>query len=167
MRAELESSAGEAGRSEPRSLARRVLFWAHLSCGVVAGLVIGLLSLTGAALVLERPVLALAATPAADASAPLLPVDTLLAHALAARPGASPTALTLSREDGTAWVALGRTEAWPWTPTARLQGSRLPQLRGVFQGLNELHRWLRSPAMRGRSERGSPGLPPCSSSSSR
>ena len=145
MRAELESSAGEAGRSEPRSLARRVLFWAHLVCGAVAGLVIGLLSLTGAALVLERPVLALAAAPAAaaDASTPLLPVDTLLAHAQAARPGATPTALTLSREDGTAWVALGRAGGVGLDGhRGDLQRSRLPALRGVFQGLTELHRWL-------------------------
>ena len=58
MRAVSDAEVTAPAQAEGRSAVRRVLFWTHLSAGAVAGLVIGLLSLTGAALALERPVLA-------------------------------------------------------------------------------------------------------------
>lgn len=139
MTAETEAEA----RDDGRSVARRVLFWAHLSCGATAGLFIGLLALTGAALVLERPVLALAAPAVADPSAPWLSVDALLSRARAARAGTTPTAITLSRDERTVWVLLGRAGGVGLDGrSGDLQGGRVPALRRMFQGLNELHRWL-------------------------
>jgi uncharacterized iron-regulated membrane protein len=139
MTAEAEAEAREDGRS----VARRVLFWAHLSCGATAGLIIGLLALTGAALVLERPVLALAAPAVAEPSAPWLSVDELLSRARAAGAGATPTAITLSRHEGTVWVLLGRAGGVGLDGrSGELQGGRVPALRRMFQRLNELHRWL-------------------------
>ena len=78
--------ASRPAQAEGQSLLRRVPFWTHLTAGSVAGVFIGLLSLTGAALVLERPVLALATPGTANAAAPWLPVDALLSRARAARP---------------------------------------------------------------------------------
>jgi len=130
-------------QAEGHSLLRRVLFWTHLTAGAVAGLVIGLLCLTGALLVLERPVLALVTPPTASPSAPWLPVDLLLSRARATRPGTPPTGITLDRDAGTAWVAFGRAGGVGLDGhTGELQGTSVPTVRAAFQKLEELHRWL-------------------------
>jgi len=132
-----------SGPDGGRSLLRRVLFWTHLGAGSVAGIVIGLLALTGAALVLQRPVMALVTPATAKPEAPWLPVDELLSRARAARPGSAPTAITLDREGGTAWVALGRAGGIGLDGhTGDLQDARVPAVRAAFQKLEELHRWL-------------------------
>ena len=130
-------------QAEGQSVLRRVLFWTHLTVGSIAGLFIGLLSLTGAALVLERPVLSLVTPDTANASAPWAPVDALLSSARAARPDVAPTAVTLDRERGTAWVALGRAGGVGLDGhTGESQGTAAPSVRAAFQKLEELHRWL-------------------------
>lgn len=132
-----------SGPDGGRSLPRRVLFWTHLGLGSLAGLVIGLLALTGATLVLQRPVMALVTPATARPDAPWLPVDELLSRARTARPGAGPTAITLDREGGTAWVALGRAGGVGLDGhTGELQGTRAPAVRAAFQKVEELHRWL-------------------------
>jgi uncharacterized iron-regulated membrane protein len=102
MSAAPDAEVAAPAQAEGRSVVRRVLFWTHLSAGAVAGLVIGLLSLTGAALALERPMLAWLTPRSTDAAAPWLPVDELLSRARAARPGVAPTAVTLNAETGAA-----------------------------------------------------------------
>jgi uncharacterized iron-regulated membrane protein len=47
--------------SVPGSLFRKILFWMHLSCGVVAGLLILVMSVTGVAMTYERQMIAAAA----------------------------------------------------------------------------------------------------------
>jgi uncharacterized iron-regulated membrane protein len=37
---------------------RKTVFWIHLSCGVAAGLVIGMMSVTGVLLAFERQIVA-------------------------------------------------------------------------------------------------------------
>ena len=136
-------TAPRAAQAEGQSWLRRVLFWTHLSAGSVAGLFIGLLSLTGAALVLERPVLSLLTPATADASAPWVPVDALLSSARADRTGVAPTAITLDRERGTAWIALGRAGGVSLDGhTGALQETAAPAVRAAFQKVEELHRWL-------------------------
>jgi uncharacterized iron-regulated membrane protein len=133
-------TAPRAAQAEGQSLLRRVLFWTHLSAGSVAGLFIGLLSLTGAALVLERPVLSLLTPATAEASASWVPVDALLSRA---RTGVAPTAITLDRERGTAWIALGRAGGVSLDGhTGELQETAAPAVRAAFQKVEELHRWL-------------------------
>jgi len=128
---------------EHPSLLRRVLFWMHLAAGSIAGLFIGLLSLTGAALVLERPLLALVNPTTTGASAPWVPVDALLSAARASGPGAAPTAITLDRERRTAWVAFGRSGGIGVDArTGEPQGTSAPAVRAAFQEVEELHRWL-------------------------
>ena len=78
---------------------RTVLFWMHLACGVLAGVVVLIMSVTGVALTYEKQMLewsdrsAWTAPLSSDASA--LPPETLLAQVIAAQPGAAPTGLTL------------------------------------------------------------------------
>jgi uncharacterized iron-regulated membrane protein len=143
MRAAADTEVAAPAQAEGRSVVRRVLFWTHLSAGAVAGLVIGLLSLTGAALALERPVLAWLTLRSAEAAAPWLPIDELLSRARAARPGVAPTAVTLNADAGTAWVALGRSGGVGLDGhTGALQGGSAPAVRETFRKIEELHRWL-------------------------
>jgi uncharacterized iron-regulated membrane protein len=143
MSAAPDAEVAAPAQAEGRSVVRRVLFWTHLSAGAVAGLVIGLLSLTGAALALERPMLAWLTPRSTDAAAPWLPVDELLSRARAARPGVAPTAVTLNAETGPAWVALGRSGGLGLDGhTGALQGGSAPSVREAFRKIEELHRWL-------------------------
>jgi uncharacterized iron-regulated membrane protein len=125
---------------------RTVLFWFHLCCGVLAGLVIGWLALTGALLVLERPLVALStgSVVRSDPSGSRLPIEALLAAAQRERPGTTPSAVTLSRApDAPVWVALGRAGGVALDPTTGQRvPSRLPWVRDAFQRVNELHRWF-------------------------
>jgi len=66
--------------------------------------------------------------------------------AVGARPGAAPTAVTLDRDRGTAWVTLGRAGGVGLDGhTGELQGTRAPAVRAAFQKVEELHRWLLLP----------------------
>ena len=90
---------------------RTVLFWMHLTCGVAAGIVVLIMSVTGVALTYEKQMVewsdrsAWTAPLSSDASA--LPPETLLAQVIAAQPGAAPTGLTL-RADRSAPATLQR-----------------------------------------------------------
>ena len=82
---------------------RKVIFWLHLTAGLVAGVIIAIMSVTGVALAFEHEIVAWAerdvrrVTPPASATA--LPFDALLAKARAAAPaGAKPSAVTVSRD---------------------------------------------------------------------
>ena len=143
MRAALDAEVAAPAQAEGRSVLRRVLFWTHLSAAAVAGVVIGLLSLTGAALVLERPVLAWLTPRTADASAPWLPVDELLSRARAARPGVAPPPSPSTPTRAPPWVALGRSGGVGLDGrTGALQGGSAPAVRNAFPKLEELHRWF-------------------------
>ena len=85
---------------------RKIIFWLHLTAGVVAGTVILVMSVTGVFLAFERQIVALAegdirtvTPPASDA--PRLSLDTLIAKAretvLEALPRESPCRPTLRR----------------------------------------------------------------------
>lgn len=70
---------------------RKILFWSHLVCGVAAGLMIAIMSFTGAALTFEKDLIAWAERDARRVAAPAtgttrLGIDEAVARALAARP---------------------------------------------------------------------------------
>src|SRR5262245_2711687 len=92
-------------------LFRKVLFWSHLTVGVIGGLVILIMSVTGVLLTYERQITYWAdtrnyqiAAPAAGAAR--LPIETLLARAKEARPGAAITTVIL-RSGATEPAAIG------------------------------------------------------------
>ena len=86
-----------------------MLFWLHLATGVVAGVVILVMCVTGVALTYEKQMLEWAdrrsgsVPPSADARP--LPPETLLAAVVAAEPGAAPTGITV-RSDPSAPVTV-------------------------------------------------------------
>ena len=90
---------------------RKVLFWGHLTAGVVAGVVILVMSFTGAVLALkpqilnwiERDVKYIAA-----AGGPRLGPHALLAAVKDANPDAVPASVTMDRDPETAVAARAR-----------------------------------------------------------
>ena len=88
---------------------RTVFFWLHLTTGVVAGLVVLVMSVTGAALAFEKQVVWRADTAllqvAGDAGTPRLPIDTLLARVRATGLVDEPTVIAV-RRDPAAPIAL-------------------------------------------------------------
>lgn len=127
---------------------RKILFWSHLSVGVVAGLVILMMSVTGVLLTYERQIVAWAVnrvdiTQPAGAKRPLAP-EALLAELAKQQPEFSPTSLTWRNETGT-----------PVTATAGRSGSRLldpwtgaviddpaHRVEAFFAAVTAWHRWF-------------------------
>lgn len=123
---------------------RKLIFWPHLVIGVVAGLVILVMSATGVLLMYERQIVERADRGVRVApSAARMPVEALLAEVRRAR-GAAPTSLTMrAAPDAPALVAFGRDETVLVDPyTGTLLGPSAPKSRAFFHEVTELHRWL-------------------------
>ncbi|KFA87516.1 PepSY-associated TM helix domain-containing protein [Archangium violaceum] len=128
---------------------RKIIFWPHLVSGVITGLVIGIMSLTGAAIAFESEIIDWAErdnrrvqVPSPDA--PRLSVDELLARVKAAHPKAQPSGVTVYPEpDSAVLVLTGRSEGVyvnPYTGEVREQGAK--GWRSFFHVMEEWHRWL-------------------------
>ncbi|WPB77752.1 PepSY-associated TM helix domain-containing protein [Archangium violaceum] len=128
---------------------RKIIFWPHLVSGVIAGIVIGIMSLTGAAIAFESEIVDQAdrdnrrvQVPSPDA--PRLSVDELLARVKAAHPKAQPSGVTVYPEpDSAVLVLTGRSEGVyvnPYTGEVREQGAK--GWRSFFHVMEEWHRWL-------------------------
>ena len=128
---------------------RTLLFWAHLVCGVVAGVVILLMSVTGVALTYEKQMLEWADQRAhpwvpPSAGARPLPPETLLAAVVAARPGVAPAGVT-RRADPAAPVTVtldGNRALLVHPYTGAVLGEPAPGLRAFFRATTNWHRWL-------------------------
>src|SRR5215213_2030801 len=127
---------------------RRILFWCHLPVGVVAGLVILLMSVTGVLLTYERQITAWADAraygPLLAQGAPRLSIETLLARVAEAQPASSIATVTL-RSDPSAPAAIGLTGGRtlfvnPYTGEVMGEGSR--RVRDFFRFVTDWHRWL-------------------------
>jgi uncharacterized iron-regulated membrane protein len=128
---------------------RKAFFWIHLTAGVVAGVVILVMSVTGALLAFQPQVLRLVERDVRELVPPVprpepLPPQALLAGALAARPDLRPASLTLDADPHVAaTVAVGREGVLyvdPYTAAVRGEGSRA--WRGFFRSVTDWHRWL-------------------------
>ncbi|WP_164013753.1 PepSY-associated TM helix domain-containing protein [Pyxidicoccus trucidator] len=128
---------------------RKILFWIHLVVGLVAGLVIAVMSVTGVAIAFEPQLLEWAErdarhvqVPAPDAAR--LSVDELLTRVRAARPDAQPSGVTVYPEpDAAVLVNLGRESLAyvnPYTGEVRDGGAQ--GWRDFFHVMEDLHRWL-------------------------
>lgn len=126
-----------------------LVFWPHLVAGLLAGLIIGVMSFTGVALAFEHQILDWAdhetrqvAPPAPGA--PRLPIDELLSRVRAARPETPPTAVTEYPEPTLAvTVTTGRKAGVyvnPYTGEVRDWGAQ--GWRTFFREMEEWHRWL-------------------------
>ncbi len=127
---------------------RPVIFWLHLVAGVVAGVIIAIMSFTGVALAFEKEIIAWAerdvrrVSPPADAKR--LPLDDLLARVREQQPDARPSGITVSADPAAAvLVSLGRTNALhvnPYTGAVQPQGAA--GLREFMHVMIDWHRFL-------------------------
>jgi uncharacterized iron-regulated membrane protein len=129
---------------------RKVIFWVHLFAGLIAGVVIALMSVTGIAIAFEEEMLAwldrkvsrLEAAPA-PGTAPL-PVAELLRRVQEARPGLTISDVVVHRDPLAAWeFHAGHTGLLYVDPhTGAMQETRTHAAHDVIHTLEEWHRWL-------------------------
>lgn len=131
---------------------RKLLFWAHLVVGVVSGLVVGIMCVTGVVIAFEDEIMTWAESarrhsPApADAPAPL-PLDALLASAREARPDARFTAISIpaDREVAPAFQ-IGREGAvYVETYTGEVRPAGSAGVHDFLHLMEDWHRALGSP----------------------
>ena len=130
---------------------RKVVFWMHLTAGLIAGSVVFVMSVTGVLLAFERQLTEWAERDLRVAppgpGAPRLSIDQLIAGLRVAEPEAMPAGLTI-RSDPAAPVAisLGRERTIflnPYTGATLGEGSK--EVRGFFRSVTNVHRWLGTP----------------------
>lgn len=134
--------------SNPMKIFRSVIFWMHLVCGVVAGVVVLIMSITGVALTYEKQLIEWADRGAWTAPSPVgarhLPPETLLAKAAAAQPGAAPTGVTLrANAAAPATVTFEGNKSLLIDPyTGTIIGEPPAGLRSFFRTMTAWHRYL-------------------------
>lgn len=124
-----------------------MIFWLHLAAGLTVGLVVLVMSVTGVLLMYEQQITEWANRGYRSAPAPgvrPLPVETLIAKALAARPEATPSNVTMQSDPAApAAVRLGRELTVYLNPyTGQVLGEGSPQARAFFRAVTDWHRWL-------------------------
>src|SRR5262245_30428957 len=138
-------------------LFRKVLFWSHLTAGVIAGLIILIMSITGALLTYERQITYWADTRNYHLAPPSpgaarLSVETLLAKASETQPGAAITTIT-ERSGASEPVAIGLAGdpgAGPGSGravfidpyTGAVLGGGSKEVHEFFRVMTDWHRWL-------------------------
>ncbi|HEX3797364.1 MAG TPA: PepSY-associated TM helix domain-containing protein [Verrucomicrobiae bacterium] len=127
---------------------RKIIFWAHLTAGLLAGIVILVMSLTGVCLAFEPQIinwqereLREVAPPGPDAKP--LDVDALLAKVRNENPASSPTAVTLRSEPRASVMAtFGRDDVVYLNPYDGQILGHGSKIRGVLLQIENVHRWL-------------------------
>jgi uncharacterized iron-regulated membrane protein len=127
---------------------RKIIFWCHLPVGVIAGVVILIMCVTGVLLSYEKQITSWADTRGYRAVPPTpetqhLPVETLITKAREAR-GATPTAVTLKSDSSApAEIAFGREATIFVNPyTGAILGEGSQKTRNFFRVVTDWHRWL-------------------------
>lgn len=130
-------------------LFRKIVFWLHLTSGVLAGIFIFVMCVTGALLSFQSNILEFAERKMRVVEVPTenqnrLPLKELVAKVLAEKPNAKPSTITLRNDrNAAATVALGREGQIfvnPYTGTITGEGAK--RWRGFFHVVEDLHRWL-------------------------
>ena len=127
---------------------RKVIFWTHLTAGLLGGIVIFIMCVTGAALSFEKDIIAYfegnQRYVAVPEGAQRLSVDEILAKVREAKPAAKPSAISvLNRPDSAYTVALGREAQVFVNPyTGAITGEGSPGVRGFFHIATDLHRYI-------------------------
>lgn len=124
---------------------RKIFFWLHLSVGVVAGLVIFLMSVTGVLLTYEKQMIAWfdeRSLPERTAGVARLAVEELLRKAQEER-GSAPSAISIKANDGSpVQLIFGREVAYQDAATGKILGSGNKGARQFFRVVTDWHRWL-------------------------
>ncbi|MDQ3713387.1 MAG: PepSY domain-containing protein [Acidobacteriota bacterium] len=128
---------------------RKIIFWLHLIAGVLAGIFIFVMCVSGALLSFESNILEVAESEMRFVEVPLenqkrLPIQELIAIVLAEKPNAKPSNMTLrNNKSAAATVALGRDGQVFINPyTGAITGEGAKSWRGFFRVVEDLHRWL-------------------------
>jgi uncharacterized iron-regulated membrane protein len=128
---------------------RKVIFWLHLVAGLLGGIVIFIMCVTGALLSFEKDIAEFAERDmrfvAQPANSPRLTAQEVLARVGAAKPNAKPSALALpSNKPNAAWqVSLGREGQVFVNPfTGEITGEGATGWRSFFRTMTDLHRWV-------------------------
>ncbi len=127
---------------------RKLIFWIHLICGLLAGIFIFIMCVSGALLSFEPNILKFAesemrvVTPAENARK--LPAREIIAKVLEAKPNAKPSGITFQNDaNAAAVVALGREGQIYVNPyTGEITGEGAKGFRGFFRVVEDAHRWL-------------------------
>ena len=127
---------------------RTVFFWLHLTAGLLAGVVVLIMSATGVLLAFEKQVVYWADTRHISVTPPPsatpMPIDALLARVRATGLVNEPSAVTV-RRDPAAPVALTVGQgavAYADPFTGQLLGRGDASLRAFFRSVTDWHRWL-------------------------
>jgi uncharacterized iron-regulated membrane protein len=127
---------------------RKVIFWTHLTAGLLGGIVIFVMCVTGAALSFEKDIIEYFESGqryvAVPAGGTRLGADEILAKVREARPDAKPSTISiLNRSDSAYTVALGREGQVFVNPyTGAITGEGSPGVRGFFRVSTDLHRYI-------------------------
>ncbi len=129
---------------------RKILFWIHLVAGLVAGLVIAIMSFTGVVLAFEQELVAWAerdarrVTAPADPAATRLPLAELQVRVREALPEVRSPAISLANDPGAAvTISAGRDTAYyinPYTGEVRRPGSTA--MHDFMHLMEEWHRFI-------------------------
>ncbi len=130
---------------------RSFLFWCHLACGVCAGAIILVMSVTGVLLTYQRQMLAWADSRGLDIVAPVgaspLPIEDVLARVRAERAGPPPTAVTVSSDPRRpVVVSVGQRTLQVNPYTGAVLGEGAVGMRAFFRSVTDWHRWLAASA---------------------
>ncbi|MGC4084465.1 MAG: PepSY-associated TM helix domain-containing protein [Vicinamibacterales bacterium] len=127
---------------------RKVLFWLHLAAGVVAGLVILIMSVTGVALTYERQINEwttshLRSVPPTPDARPM-PIESLLAEVARTHPGVNINGVTVNaRRDAAVTVLAEPAPLYVDAYTGRELGERRgAAIRPFMSSMRAWHRWL-------------------------
>ncbi|MCC6328767.1 MAG: PepSY domain-containing protein [Acidobacteria bacterium] len=127
---------------------RKVIFWIHLVSALFAGVIIFVMSVTGALLAFERQTIEFAERDARYVVQPsgaerLLPQE-MIERFLLLRPDAKPASLSISSSPDEAWaISLGREGTVFVDPyTGAITGESNKAVRGAMSTLREWHRYL-------------------------
>jgi len=130
---------------------RKIIFWLHLTAGLVAGSVVLVMSVTGVLLAFERQLTEwadrdLRVVPP-EAGAARLSISALLANVRAVEPDAMASGLTLRSDPAApAAISLGRERTLFLNPcTGAVLGEGSKRARDFFRSVTNVHRWLGTP----------------------
>jgi len=125
---------------------RKVLFWIHLVTGLLAGIVIFVMAVTGVLLAYERQMVG-----SADRSVRVLPPVftqhvplSRLVPKLRDQQGAMPMTVVMHHETDAPWLfTFGRSRTLFVNPyTGDVTGEASPRFRAFFATVEDIHRWL-------------------------
>src|ERR1044072_7972881 len=130
---------------------RTIVFWLHLTAGLVVGAIVLVMSVTGVLLAFERQLTEwaerdLCVVPPAP-EAPRLSIAGLIASLRVVDPNAMPSGLALRSDPAApAAISLGRERTlFLNSYTGAILGEGSKGARGFFRSVTSIHRWLGTP----------------------